>query len=78
MTNVSCVDRRIETTPTFGQLAVRQWFECEGQVFCKVEPLLSKTVTAHYNAFNVCGGFELFDDGELVTPIEHIQIEIVK
>jgi len=73
MTNVSCVDRRIETTPTFSQLAVGQWFECEGQVFCKVGPLLEG-----YNAFNPCCGFELFDDGELVTPIEHIRIEIVK
>lgn len=78
MTNVSCVDRRIESNPTFGQLAVGQWFECEGQIFCKVESLLNKTATEDYNAFNVCGGFELFDNGELVTPIEHIRIEIVK
>ena len=78
MTNITFTDRRINYAPTFGQLAVGQWFMCEGQLFCKTESLLNKTVTEDYNAFNPCGGFELFGDEEFVEPIEHIQIEIQK
>lgn len=80
MTNVTFMDRRVEYAPTFGQLDVGQWFECEGQLFCKTEPLSSNTVADyHYNAFNPYESrFEVFGDGEWITPIESIRIEVLK
>ena len=79
MTNVTFKDSRVENAPTFGQLAVGQWFICEGQLFCKTEPLLSKTATDHYNAFNPYESrFEVFGDEEWVAPIESVRIEILK
>ena len=78
MTNICIVDRRIETTPTFGQLAVGQWFMMEGCLYCKTEELLNSNCTSHYNAFVPEGGLTAFDNDELVEPVEGIQITISK
>ena len=78
MTNVCIVDRRIETTPTFGQLAVGQWFMMEGYLYCKTEELLNSNCTSHYNAFDPEGGLTAFTDDESVELIEGIQITISK
>lgn len=78
MTNVCIVDRRIETTPTFGQLTVGQWFMMEGYLYCKTEELLNSNCTSRYNAFDPEGGFTSFENDELVEPVGDIQITISK
>ena len=69
-TNVKVTDHRTITTPTFGQLAIGQWFIDD------MDNLCCKTDSDQAFMPN-CGMAEFCDEDE-VTAVEEIRIEIVK
>ena len=69
-TNVKVTDHRAIATPTFGQLAVGQWFiDDMDNLYCKI---------SLDQAFNPHGGFAPFCDEDEATLVEELRIEIVR
>lgn len=69
-TNVKVTDHRTIAIPTFGQLAIGQWFiDDMDNLCCKVDV---------DEAFMPNHGMAAFCDEDEATVVEEIQIEIIK
>ena len=77
-TIVNISNHTMDYAPTFGQLAVGQWFIFEDTLFCKTGEVLSGTVSDRYNAFTPSYGFGYLEASDAVQPVEEIMIQILK